>query len=150
VSTRKLILTAIACGLAILIAGGAFLLRTAQHRDELTVTNAAVGQSRTVAGVDASVLSWSRVGRQILVSVSIAVKPSAASVAADAPWTMLVGTKLAAEAPVGLHPDEVACRGLVVAPGTSTICVLAFTSAEGSPFLAFALNGAQEQWRLAS
>ena len=36
-STRRLIITALVCGIAILVAGGAFLMRTARNRADLTV-----------------------------------------------------------------------------------------------------------------
>lgn len=150
VSTRKLILTAIACGLAILLSGGVFLVRTARHRDELTITNAAVGDTRMVSGVSAAVQSWRRDSDQIVATIHIEVPPSGQSISsADAPWTMLVGTKLTAVPPTGLRTDETACRGLAVPPGGKATCVLAFAGVAGSPFLAFAVNGAQEQWRLA-
>lgn len=148
-STRKLILTAVACGLAILLSGGLFLVRTAGHRNELTVTNAVVGQTRTVSGVSATVQSWRRSGDQILAVVHLETSTASAPLPADAPWAMLIASKLTAQTPTDLSGDEVACRRVVVPPGGSRTCVLAFGSVAGSPFLAFALNGAQEQWRLA-
>lgn len=149
-STRKLILTAVACGLAILLSGGAFLLRTARHRDELTVTNAVVGDTRVVSGVSATVRSWRRGTDQIVAVVQTEVPSSGQPVpSAEMPWTMLIGTKLAAVAPTALVAGEVPCSGLAVPPGGSVTCVLAFTGVAGSPFLAFAINGAQAQWRLA-
>jgi hypothetical protein len=149
VSTRKLILTAVACGLAILIAGGVFLVRTARNRDQLTVVMATVGDHRSVGGAEVVVQSWRRVGTQTLAVVGVSYPSSASAINAESPWVMLAGSKLVAEVPGALDAGEVACRGETLRPGTPTTCVLAFAGTTGSPFLAFALNGAQAQWRLA-
>ncbi len=151
VSTRKLILTAIACGLAILIAGGFFLFRTLGNKDALTVKNAAVGDSRTVAGAEVRVTAWRRNSAQILATVSVKVTDvDARTSSAEAPWTMLIGTQSAPVAPGGLAPDELPCRGINLTQGIPVTCVLAFPDTKGTPYLAFSHAGKQAQWLLAA
>jgi hypothetical protein len=151
VSTRKLILTAIACGLAILIAGGFFLFRTLGNKDALTVKNAAVGQSRTVGGIEARVSAWRRDGSQVLATVDMKVTDAdARTSSAESPWTMLIGTRSSPIAPVGLASAETPCRGMNLVQGKTTTCVLAFPDAKGTPYLAFSVAGKQAQWLLAA
>jgi hypothetical protein len=151
VSTRKLILTAIACGLAILIAGGFFLVRTLTNKDVLTVKNAAVGESRTVGGAEIQVTAWRRDSAQILATVSMKVTDvDARTSSAELPWTMLIGTQSSPVAPIGLTPDEKSCRGIILTQGNPVTCVLAFPDAKGTPYLAFSLAGKQAQWLLAA
>ena len=151
VSTRKLILTAIACGLAILIAGGFFLVRTLGNKDALTVKNAAVGDSRTVARAEVRVTAWRRDSAQILATVSMKVTDvDARTSTAESPWTMLIGTQSSPVAPIGLTPNEKPCRGINLTQGNPVTCVLAFPDAKGTPYLAFSLEGQQAQWLLAA
>jgi hypothetical protein len=151
VSTRKLILTAIACGLAILIAGGFFLFRTLGNKDVLTVKNAAVGDSRTVAGAEVRVTAWRRDGAQILATVSMKVTDvDARTSSAESPWTMLIGIRSSPVAPVGLMPAELPCRGINLTQGNPVTCVLAFPDTKGTPYLAFSFAGKQAQWLLAA
>lgn len=150
-STRKLILTAIACGLAILIAGGFFLFRTLGNKEALTVKNAVVGESRTVGGAEVRVTAWRRDRDQILATVSMKVTDvDARSSSAESPWTMLIGTQSVPVAPIGLIPDELPCRGINLVQGKQTMCVLAFPDAKGTPYLAFSFAGKQAQWLLAA
>jgi hypothetical protein len=151
VSTRKLILTAIACGLAILIAGGVFLFRTLGNKEALTVKNAAVGETRTVAGAEVRVTAWRRQGDQILATVAMKMTDvDARTGSAESPWTMLIGTQSAPVAPIGLTSGELPCRGITLTQGNPTTCVLAFPDAKGTPYLAFSLAGKQAQWLLAA
>jgi hypothetical protein len=149
VSTRKLILTAVACGLAILIAGGVFLVRTLGNKDALTVKNAAVGEMRSLDGLDATLLSWRRTDGQIQARVKVAARrvddPSAK---ADGGWTMLVGVRLAPVAPAGLSSGETACSDATYAPGTPAVCVLAYPDTKGTPYLAYSDGNSQVQWVL--
>jgi hypothetical protein len=150
VSTRKLILTAIACGLAILIAGGFFLYRTLDNKDALTVKNAVVGEGRTIAGAEVRVTAWRRDRAQILATVSVTVTDvDARTPTAESPWTMLIGAQSSPVVPIGLTPDEKPCRGITLIQGNPVTCVLAFPDAKGTPYLAFSLAGKQAQWLLA-
>ena len=57
--TRTLILLAMACGLAILVAGGVFLGRVIANKDELTVPDpAGVGETQQVGPVRATLLDY--------------------------------------------------------------------------------------------
>jgi hypothetical protein len=149
VSTRKLILTAIACGLAILIAGGVFLFRTLGNKEALTVKNAAVGETRSLDSLDATVLSWQRRLGQIQVRVKVATHVAEAPpFKADRGWTMLVAVPLTPEAPTGIAAGETACSDTTYAPGTPAICVLAYPDTKGTPYLAYSNGSKQVQWAL--
>jgi hypothetical protein len=148
VSTRKLILTAVACGLAILIAGGVFLVRTLGNKDALTVKNATVGEMRTLGFVDATVLSWRRTDGQIQARVKLASRRSDETVAADVGWTMLVGVPLTAVAPAGLASGDTACGKTTFAQGAPAVCVLAYPETKGTPYLAYSSGDKQVQWVL--
>jgi hypothetical protein len=149
VSTRKLILTAVACGLAILIAGGVFLVRTLGNKDALTVKNAAVGEVRSLGVVDATVLSWRRTDGQIQARVKVASRRTDdPSPRADGGWTMLVGVPLTPVAPTGLASGEIACSDPLYAPGTLAVCVLAYPDTKGTPYLAYSYGDKQAQWVL--
>ena len=68
--TRTLILLAMACGLAILVAGGAFLWRVIANKDELTIPDpAGVGQTQQVGPVRATLLQYVLQGDQLDVTV---------------------------------------------------------------------------------
>ena len=70
--TRTLILLAMACGLAILVAGGAFLWRVIANKDELTIPDpAGVGQTQQVGPVRATLLQYVLQGDQLDVTVRL-------------------------------------------------------------------------------
>jgi hypothetical protein len=149
VSTRKLILTAVACGLAILIAGGIFLVRTLGNKDALTVKNAVVGEMRSLGFVDATVLSWRRTNGQIQARVKVASRRTDDSPAkADIGWTMVVGVPLAPVAPAGLASGEMACSDTSYELATPAVCVLAYPETKGTPYLAYSSGDKQVQWVL--
>ena len=144
-------MAAVACAVAILVAGGTFLVRTLSNKDQLTVKNATIGETRTVQGVTAEVVSWRRISGQIqaVVRMSVPAGTTGPDPAAQ-PWVLQVGTPQTALEPIGLSPSDVACRQASLAVVTSTTCVLAFSDAKGTPYLALALGGAQAQWLLAT
>lgn len=133
----------------ILVAGGTFLVRTLSNKDRLTVNNALVGETRVVQGVTAEVVSWRRVPGQIQAVVRMSVPTGTTGPdPAAAPWVLQVGTPREPVDPAGLGPADVACRTASLAASTSTMCVLAFADAKGTPYLALALGGMQAQWLL--
>ena len=151
VSTRKLILTAMACGMAILLAGGVFLFRTLGNKDALTVNTAVLGETRSINSIEVTVVSWRRTEGQIHATVKVATRAPQAPIAkADIGWTMLVGVQLSPVAPVGLQPGEASCNGSSYEPGKPSICVLSFADAKGTPYLAYSLDAKQVQWVLAA
>ena len=142
-STRKLILTALVCGMAILIAGGVFLVNLSRHKDDLTVKDVyAVGQTVTVGGIAATVQHWQRDPDGIVATVHLDAGPGVSAQDASAPWSLVIGHRIDRR-PV---PDD--CAGRTVAAGSALTCALGFAPQAGTPYLAFALAGHQVQWRL--
>src|SRR5262245_65107148 len=87
-STRRLIITALVCGLAILIAGGIQLVRVADSRrnafDPLDV-----GQQVQLTGVTARVVSFDRADGVVQVRVAMSVADDAAPVPdVDGAWAL--------------------------------------------------------------
>ncbi len=138
--TRTLILLAMACGLAILVAGGAFLWRVIANKDELTVPDpAVVGATQQVGPVQATVVEYSVLGDQL--NVTVRLDTSTPLDDAGAGWALLVDGKLA-------HPVDTtstrACAGMRVAVGRPVECTLAFRAADGDRYVAYE----QRLWRL--
>jgi len=149
VSTRRLIITALVCGMAILVAGGAFLVRTARNRADLTVNVLGVGDQASVAALKVRVLKVTRRADVIVVGVEVDSRGAAlaAPAQADEPWSMVIRTPRAPMSPTA--EDGPACAGQQIAGGQVLSCVLAFANGDGAPFLAFSWQGRQAQWRLA-
>jgi hypothetical protein len=151
VSTRKLILLALACGLAILVAGSIQILRI---RDSETVT-LVEGDSTELAALRASVVSSTVMPGETVVVVNMALASGAAEPITDAAvgWTLLSSTL---DAPVaatrprdgGVPP----CAGTSITPGTSAQCALGFAWNPEDPgdtgFVTLRFVGAQATWTL--
>src|SRR5436309_13438675 len=108
-----------ACGLAILVAGGAFLWRVVAHKDELTVPEIrAPGQSQQDGPVTATVAGSSDVGNLVVVQVHLVSGHRLAD--AGAGWSLVVGgdtsPRAAAAAPAG---RGAAAAGTVLDAGKS-------------------------------
>lgn len=149
-STRKLILAALVCGLAILLAGGVFLVTLAANRDELTVPDAlALGTEADVAGVHATVVGVSEGDAAITVNVRVSVDTVALTDVGDG-WALVVGT---ARGPVGIPgaAGQPRCAGVALADGTVE-CLLAFARgrvpAAGAGFVEYAHDGDRARWRV--
>ena len=146
-STRRLIITALVCGMAILLAGGVFLVRVAGDRAERTVTIHRVGDVVRVG--DLTVVVTRVTTRADGVQVGVEVDASGARLAeaadAEAPWSLLVRTPRARLAPLD---SERPCRGARIAAGERLACDLAFEAGEGAAFLAFDWLGQAARWRL--
>ena len=142
--TRTLILLAMACGLAILVAGGVFLGRVIANKDELTVPDpAGVGETQQVGPVRATLLDYAVVGDQL--DVTVRMETNAPLPDAGTGWALLVDGKLAD--PVA-SPGGRACAGTPVVAGQPLECSLAFRAAAGDRFVAFAAAAQQRLWRL--
>jgi hypothetical protein len=145
-STRRLILLALACGMAILVAGSVQLLRLS--RSENTVEIGAVGTAATIDGVGVTFLEHSAADRVV---VRIAV-PDGREELADAasPWAVRVGgtpfPAIRSVFPSG--PADCAEIG-PVAGGESAECQLRFApTGEGTRYLQFTLRGKTAVWSL--
>jgi hypothetical protein len=148
VKTRTLITLAVACGLAILVAGAVFLWRVTAHRDELTVPEIkAPGQSQQVGPVTATVAGSTDVGTLVVVRVHLQSDQPVSD--ASMGWSLVVSGDTTARAPVTLPDGQGrACAGQAVEPGVGLDCALAFPAGDGDRYVAFAVGPTQRQWRL--
>ncbi len=148
-STRKLILVALACGLAILIAGSIQLLRIKDNE----VSTLAEGDSTEVATRTVSVLSSEVRDDAVLVVARLTVAPTAAVAVSDAVvgWSLVTGGRTEEVAAQGGDDGPVpSCAGLSVLPGQQADCVLRFpVVAKGATVVTYQLGEDQATWTLA-
>lgn len=134
------------CGLVILMAGGAQLIRLSRSQDRVEVLSE--GQAAMVGDAQAKVVSSRISGQQV--EVAVEVTPPAAGVAAGMtaaePWSLLVGGALVAP-----QTEAGSCRELPLAGGASgpISCTVVFGAGEGTKTLAFRWGNTQRQWQLA-
>ena len=155
VSTRRLIVAALACGLAILTAGVAFFVRLVANRGDLTVaTIYTIGQPARVGDAAVTVRSSATVGGQlqVIVTVDRGAAKDPAGPAADGPWSLVQGSLRPKVAPAGLATASatgaVACSRITLDPDRIVTCTLAFTPASGPAFVAFEWQDGRARWRL--
>ncbi len=146
--TRTLILLAMACGLAILVAGGAFFWRVIVNKDELTVPEIrAPGQSQQIGPVTATVTGSADTGEVVVVQVHLESGDRLDD--AGHGWSMVISGDTAARAPVTVPSGHgPACAGTAVEPGRALDCAVAFPSGDGDRYVAFAVGRVQRQWKL--
>jgi hypothetical protein len=149
VKTRNLILLALAAGLAILVAGGVFLLNVARNRDALTLAEAlAVGEGTEVGGRLVIVEQVETTGSTTVVAVRIEPRGNPGGTA-DEGWALVADGALQDPAAVPEADRDQACAGLTLAE-TPVSCVLAFAGGDGAGTLSYAYAGDQQQWQLGS
>jgi hypothetical protein len=146
VSTRRLIVLALICGLAILVAGGVMLVRLVHDRDRLTIHTLAPSTPATVGGVSVRITAHERVAGVARIVVVIDTPSDHGLTDAADGFSLNIGGLRDPQTPAGT--DVPACRGLVVAPSQSVSCALAFSDRPGSATLAYAHRGAQAEWSL--
>jgi hypothetical protein len=151
VSTRRLIIAAVLCALAILAAGTAFLVRTYSNKDRLTSNVYQVGESARLGLVMAKVVSADVGPAVTTLVVDVTAEPGAAAVADLAKSFALVVSSNVSKANGTRGSSSVApCAG-ALEPGSSQTCSLAFdVRPVGSFFVSFTGPGGQLQWRLAA
>jgi hypothetical protein len=138
VSTRKLILTALACGMAILIAGSIQLLRLSSS-DSSAAQVFKVGERATVSGVQVSVTEASA-GNQFMVLLSQAEDPVLFDPLSDY-WSLQVGNDDVAPSPSSsCSTDATAVAAL------ETTCELSFEGSGGTRYLRFRKDGTVATW----
>jgi hypothetical protein len=146
VSTRRLIVAALICGLAILLAGGIMLVRLARDRDRLTVHVLPADSPATVDGIGVGITAHDRSGEVARIVVALDTPPDHGLADAADGFSLNIGGLRDPQAPAS---NEVpACRGLAVAAGRSVSCALAFSDRSGSATLAYAHGGDQVEWSL--
>ena len=142
-STRKLIVAALICGLAILVAGGIQLIRISHNKPAVPVL--AEGEQATVGGVRASVTRSARDSRGFHVEVQLSASGSSTVPVTD--FTLLVGGKL--EQPSNTAASRApACRSPIPVGADEARCTLDFKDRDGSATLAFSRAGEQRIWAL--
>ncbi len=148
VSTRRLILLALACGLAILVAGSIQLLRIS--RNEPTVEVGRIGTSATIDGVAVTLVGQPESDR-VVVRVAVADDRAALDDVA-APWAVRVGAERFSPVQQGLADGPPGCDEVgPIAPGAAAECQLGFDTSEagaGTRYLQFTLQGATAVWSL--
>jgi hypothetical protein len=142
VSTRKLIVVALLCGLAILVAGGIQLLRIA-GTDDRTVEILAEGEPATVGSITLSVEESVHEGTVIRATVRMSAAEETSVPLSS--FTLLAGGRLHQALAGEGGPD---CPSPVIVGGAPTTCDVAFDGADGTATLAFSRDGDQAQWRL--
>lgn len=136
-STRKLILTALLCGLAILIAGGIKLIQVAN--DEAEVEVLALGDVATLGDMTVSVLDIDRRAEATFVTVTM-TGVDLTSGAAD-------GWRLLADGRVQVPDADSEGNGCTTVDAASvTRCTVQFDRAESAPTVAYVRAGEQRQW----
>jgi hypothetical protein len=155
-STRRLIIAAVLCGLAILGAGTAFLVRTSTNKDRLTVPDVfQVGQVGRSGGAEVRVVSVD-VGTAV---TTLVVDVTVLDVTGLRPITDLAAPFALAAGSTITKPNATAgaasvptCRGFPAVPDQKQTCALAFdVHPSGSFFVSFTTPaGGQVQWRLSA
>ena len=146
-STRKLILTALVCGLAILIAGGVKLIQVAS--DEVAVEVLAFGDEATLGDMTVSVLDIERRPDATLVTVTM-TGVDLTTGAADG-WRLLADGRVQepaiengrAQEPASVS-DTDGCTA--VRAGAPTRCTVRFDAVESAATVAYVRAGEQRQW----
>ncbi len=136
-STRKLILTALVCGLAILIAGGIKLIQVAN--DEKQVEVLSLGADVTLGDMTVSVLDIDRRPDATLVTVTM-TGVELSSGAADG-WRLLADGRVQEPAE---SSDGDGCTA--VEATTPTRCTVRFEAVDSAPTVAYVRAGEQRQW----
>lgn len=131
-STRKLILVSLVCGLVILLAGGIKLLQVVT--DEAEVTVLMVGEQTLVGDMTARVLNVERTSSATAVHVELA---GVATDEASEGWIMLGD---------GERYEPTSSCGPVGSTG-SVVCRLEFEVVDRVQAIAYGRGGEQRQWR---
>ena len=140
-STRKLILWALICGVVILIAGTAKLFQTSQKPVEVQLL--ALGDSVTLGDMTVSVTALRDTADQTLVDVTMV---GVAEAQAMDGWKMLASGEVSDPVmlPVGAGTE---CTLTKLAE--TLTCTVAFPVAEGTRTVAYIRAGEQRQWATA-
>ena len=140
-STRKLILWALICGVVILIAGTAKLFQTSQKPVEVQLL--ALGDSVTLGDMTVSVTALRDTADQTLVDVTMV---GVAEAQAMDGWKMLASGQVSDPMmlPVGAG-TECTLTKLV----ETLTCTIAFPVSEGTRTVAYVRSGEQRQWATA-
>ena len=140
-STRKLILWALICGVVILIAGTAKLFQTSQKPVEVQLL--ALGDSVTLGDMKVSVTALRDTADRTLVDVTMV---GVAEAQAMDGWKMLAAGKVSD--PVML-PIGAGTECTLTQLDETLVCTVAFPVSEGTRTVAYIRAGEQRQWATA-
>ena len=140
-STRKLILWALICGVVILIAGTAKLFQTSQKPVEVQLL--ALGDSVTLGDMTVSVTALRDTADRTLVDVTMV---GVAEAQAMDGWKMLAAGKVSD--PVML-PVGAGTECTLTQLDETLVCTVAFPVSEGTRTVAYIRAGEQRQWATA-
>ena len=140
-STRKLILWALICGVVILIAGTAKLFQTSQKPVEVQLL--ALGDAVTLGDMTVSVTALRDTADQTLVDVTMV---GVAEAQAMDGWKMLASGKVSD--PVML-PIGAGTECTLTQLDKTLVCTVAFPVSEGTRTVAYIRAGEQRQWATA-
>jgi len=140
-STRKLILWALICGVVILIAGTAKLFQTSQKPVEVQLLD--LGNSVTLGDMTVSVTALRDTADRTLVDVTMV---GVAEAQAMDGWKMLASGQVSDPVmlPVGAGTE---CTLTKIAE--TLTCTIAFPVSEGTRTVAYVRSGEQRQWATA-
>lgn len=141
-STRKLILTALLCGIAIVLAGGIKLFQVANEDAKVTILP--LNEKAVLGDMTVAVLSVTPQADRTVVTVLMSGVDGADAVEG---WRMLAGGQVTSV--LGKPWDRIdspACATTTVAGGK---CSLVFPAAEGTVTVAYLRAGQQSQWSVA-
>ena len=137
-STRKLIMWALFCGVLILGAGLFKLWQTTG--DGAKVQLLQLGESAVLGDMTVAVNSVSKSETQTIVEVSMLGVEGADALSG---WRMLVGAVISEAQPLSDGSGTPCTTTKLAEP---TICTVAFPVSEGTPTIAYIRAGQQEQW----
>ena len=140
-STRKLILWALICGVLILVAGSAKLFQTAQKPVEVQLL--ALGDSVTLGDMTVSVTALRDIDDRTLVDVTMV---GVAEAQAMDGWKLLSAGKLTD--PV-LLPVGAGTECTLTQLEITLVCTVAFPVSEGTRTVYYVRAGEQRQWATA-
>ena len=138
-STRKLILSAIACALVIILAGGAKIFQ--MSRDTITVEVFALGIERTLADMTVTVQSVSQNANATIAHVTMVGVEGAD---ATEGWRLLAGGTVLS--PIALPVGALGVPCATTSADVVASCDMAFPASEGSVTIAYLRAGLQSQW----
>ncbi|HMK10480.1 MAG TPA: hypothetical protein VK461_02745 [Acidimicrobiales bacterium] len=134
-ATRKLIVAALCCGLAILLAGGLWLVATAKDESR-TSPLLSIGESATVGDLVLTVTSSDLTDGALATVVDVSLSSEASSAVGDLArgWSAVSpsGQQLSLVAPPLPSGAPPLCAATTVAPGATEECLLFFGSEEGT------------------
>ncbi|MGA1362499.1 MAG: hypothetical protein ACO36A_06235 [Ilumatobacteraceae bacterium] len=142
-STRRLILAALVCGLAIVLAGGVKLFQIAT--DDGKVTLLAMGEEATLGDMTVSVVSVTPGEGRTVVEVSMSGVDGADALEG---WRMLAGGEVSA--PVSGPWDGLDTPTCTTVGAGSERCSVVFPASEGTVNVAYLRAGVQSQWSTAA